>query len=695
MSPQLTALKKHFNLDAFRYPQDEIVQAVLDGKNAMVIMPTGGGKSLCFQLPAMLLPGVTVVISPLIALMKDQVDALKNKGIPAAMINSSQSWNEQKACLDDLRNGEIKLVYVAPERFRAKSFTDSLAQCKVSLFAIDEAHCISQWGHDFRPDYMRIGTVLKKLGQPQCIALTATATPEVRDDILHNLQLETPETFISGFARPNLQLNVRTVKTKREKFARLSKLIEKHGVAIIYCATRKSVEAVSQYLKEDGKDHIAYHGGLNDRERESAQNKFISGETSIAVATNAFGMGIDRSDIRVVCHFEMPGSVEAYYQEAGRAGRDGKPSVCEMLFLYADKRIQDFFIDGANPGLEVITAVYAHLRNEAGDNYEVFMPMDELCYRIGKKTNGMAVSSAMSILRRQGIIDRFDVAGSRAKGTRLLQPDLSPQQINLSAQDLLQKRKRDEGKLKKLVQLAYAPTCRQQWILQYFGEAQADRCENCDNCLSLNLLPTIPLNEHQSLILRKALSGVARMSTRRARHEWEAKFGRDRIIKCLVGSKAKTILAANLDKLSTWGLLKDHTAVFVGDLFDAMLQQGLVQVTDGEYPLLQLTTMGSQVMLEESTSELAWPEIPTGMADDDDFHFETGLYDLLLKKRNEIRSKKGNVPAYTIFPNLVLKKLAAQKPSNAEEAMTIKGIGQAKADTILPEFLEIIENYDA
>lgn len=204
MSTQLIALKKHFNLESFRYPQDEIIQAVLDGKNALVIMPTGGGKSLCFQLPAMLLPGVTVVISPLIALMKDQVDALKAKGIPAAMINSSQSWEEQKVCLDDLRNGKIKLVYVAPERFRAKSFTDSLAQCKVSLFAIDEAHCISQWGHDFRPDYMRIGNVLEKLGRPQCIALTATATPEVREDILHNLQLESPETFISGFARPDL-----------------------------------------------------------------------------------------------------------------------------------------------------------------------------------------------------------------------------------------------------------------------------------------------------------------------------------------------------------------------------------------------------------------------------------------------------------------------------------------------------------
>lgn len=694
MSPQ-DALKEHFGLESFRYPQEEIIEAILKGEDTLVIMPTGGGKSLCYQLPALLIPGVTLVISPLIALMKDQVDALKTKGIAADMINSSQSWPRQQETLQALKDKKLKLLYIAPERFRARSFTDSLQGIDISLVAVDEAHCISQWGHDFRPDYLRLGEALEFLGHPLCAAFTATATPEVREDIRRNLRLKSPHSFVSGFSRPNLTFTIRKPKTKLEKYGRIRRLIESHKTGIIYCATRKSVEEVSEWLKEDDQDHVIYHGGLGDVDRSLAQDRFIQGETSVAVATNAFGMGIDRADIRFVCHYEMPGSIEAFYQEAGRAGRDGKPGFCELLFMYADKRVQDFFIEGGNPEASLIKSTYAHLHSAADGKREVVLSMDDLTHRLGKRTNGMSVSSAMGVLRRQGIIARFDVPGSRVRGTRLLKPEILPGDLILDAAALAEKKRRDESKLKKVIQWAYAQNCREQWILRYFGELQSKPCGRCDACLVAIESPTRVLNEHETVILKKALSGIARMSQRLGKHQWIARFGRDRIIKCLLGSKAKTVLQADLDKLPTWGILNAHTPAFVSELFDAMAQQGLMETTDGEYPLLQLTEFGSRVMFGDELTELAWPVVTRSVhharVDDGEFDYDEDLYKALVNKRNEIRRQKGNVPAYTIFPNTVLKKLASQKPCTAEEAMEIKGIGPAKAETILPAFLEIVQ----
>jgi ATP-dependent DNA helicase RecQ len=692
------ALKRYFQMDAFRKPQREIIQAILDGKPSLVIMPTGGGKSLCYQLPAMILPGVTLVISPLIALMKDQVDALKAKGIPAAMINSSQSWPEQREILDSLKRNELKLLYVAPERFRAPSFTDALSGLNISLFAVDEAHCISQWGHDFRPDYMRMGEAMKRIGNPLCAAFTATATPDVQDDIAKNLGLEFPEKFVSGFARKNLTISIRQTKTKQDKFTRIRDLIDRYQTGIIYCATRKSVEEVSVWLNDELIEHVTYHGGLKDAEREDAQNRFISGKIPLAVATNAFGMGIDRADIRMVCHYEMPGSVEAYYQEAGRAGRDGFPAHCELLFNFADKRVQEFFIEGANPDSTLIKGIYSHLHSAADDKNEVVMPIDEITRRMGRGTNGMAVSSALGILRRLLLIERFDVPGSRIRGSRIVKPEIKPHLLEIDSQALQKKRERDEQKLKQVIQWVYAQNCRQQWILRYFGELQSEACGKCDACKEAAAYQVRPLGEEELTVLKKALSGIARMSIRESGHNWQARYGRDRIIKCLVGSKAKTIIDAELHELTTWGALKNYGQGFVSQLFDSMSRQGMIEVTEGEYPLLQLTEYGSKVMFGEIVPELAWPSETSESSDPSPNEFTSGddrLYKLLIKKRNELARVRNNAPGYTIFPNTVLQKLAAQKPATAEEAMTIKGIGPAKAKTILPAFLRIIANYEA
>jgi len=358
----ITTLRRHFGFDDFREGQREVVGSILEGKDAVVVMPTGSGKSLCYQLPAMILEGVTLVVSPLIALMKDQVDALQARGLPATFINSSLAEPEQRARIESLRRRAHKLVYVAPERFRSSRFTSAIQSVPVSLFAVDEAHCISMWGHDFRPDYLRLKHVIRSLGRIQTIALTATATPYVRSDIIQQLGLTQPQTFISGFDRPNLSIEVVHTEKEKEKISRIRHLARKtNGSGIVYASTRKAVEQVGRELKTAGLTVSTYHAGMSDGVRVKAQEDFMSGRTQMIVATNAFGMGIDKPDIRFVAHYQIPGSIEAYYQEIGRAGRDGLPSTCVLLFNYADKNTHDFFIEGSYPDISTVRNVHAAL----------------------------------------------------------------------------------------------------------------------------------------------------------------------------------------------------------------------------------------------------------------------------------------------------------------------------------------------
>lgn len=692
-------LNQYFGFSDFREPQQEVVDSILEGNDTLVIMPTGGGKSLCYQLPALVMEGTTLVISPLIALMKDQVDALRAKGIAAAMINSSQSWEEQKVILEQMRRDQLKLVYVSPERFRANSFVRSLEGVRIAMLAIDEAHCISQWGHDFRPDYIRIGKILNQLGRPRCSAFTATATPDVREDIERQLQFVNPSVFVSGFARDNLSFNITEVNSRAQKFKRILALIKTHQTGIIYCATRKSVETVSEELSSRGIPHCAYHAGLSAQGRKAAQDQFMQKYVPIAVATSAFGMGIDRADIRFVCHYEMPGSVEAFYQEAGRAGRDRKPASCEMLFMYADKRVQDFFTDGANPDARSIREVYALLRSLADAQGEVALALDEITDQLPGKNNPMATQTAISHLAKGGYIERFDIPGKLLRGTRLLRPDLNAAQLELPEADLLEKKLRDENKLKAVIQMAYAKECRQSWILRYFGELSARDCNRCDNCTCDSAAR--PLSDDERLVVRKALSGIARMSHRASRYEWQARYGRTRIIECLAGKAGSKLTQAGLEQLPTFGILKDWSAKRIGALLDAMEQAALIATEHNEYPLVRLTQLGAQVMFEETAVALEWPEAidaepprrrktAAAKATTDAGGANAPLYEKLVALRNQMRQARGNVPAYTIFPNTVLQQLAAQKPTNAEEAMQIKGIGPVKAASILPEFLKLI-----
>jgi len=690
-------LQEVFGFEDFLDGQETVIDEILSGRDGSVVMPTGGGKSLCYQLPALCREGVTLVVSPLIALMKDQVDALEERGVAVTLINSTLTWNEQKERLDGMKSGAYRLVYIAPERFRASSFMSALSGVKIEMVAIDEAHCLSQWGHDFRPDYMRLGKALEKMGRPQCVALTATATPIVREDIRGVLNLREPFESISGFERPNLSFTITPVEKVAQKYGRLKKVLAENKTGIVYCATRKKVEEVAETIHSWGLKCIAYHGGMSDQEREDTQNAFISRKADIAVATNAFGMGIDRSDVRFVVHFEIPGSVEAYYQEAGRAGRDGEASVCELLFNYADTRTQEFFIDGVNPGPGMIRDVYQFFLNEADDSYEVHRTLDEVKDAIGAK-NGMAVGAALGALIRGRWVERFDVPGMRAKGTRLLKPDVLTRDLTLDEAALEEKERRDREKLEKMVQLCYANTCRQQWVLEYFGEVDAPVCGSCDVCRGEENSERRAPSDDEDLIVRKFLSGVARMS-RRTAAGWEGIFGRGRIVQMLLGSKSQEVLRVRLHELKTYGILKKQGTAYLNALARSLNNGGLIVTQMGEYPLVTLTPRGEQVMMGKTSYSLEWPSNDGGSktsaegVDLKDLGFDGQLYDRLKDVRTRL-AKASQVPAYVIFSNDTLEHLARLRPKTMDAGLLVKGIGEAKAEKYLEPFLKVIRQVD-
>tara|TARA_B100000965_G_scaffold362358_2_gene344335 strand:- start:836 stop:3031 length:2196 start_codon:yes stop_codon:yes gene_type:complete len=715
-TPPQDTLKRFFGHSDFRSSQKNIIEAILAGKNTLVIMPTGGGKSLCYQLPALIFSGTTIVVSPLISLMQDQVEALKARRIPASFINSTLTPQEQNMRIAELRGRQYKILYVAPERFKHPAFLQALREIEVPFFAIDEAHCISQWGHDFRPDYLRLKQAIDALGTPIIGAFTATATPEVREDICRNLGLESPQTFVTGFARPNLEFSITRLRKDAEKYARLSHLIETHKTGIIYCATRKQVEAVSERLDEWDITYVSYHGGMSDEARKEAQNKFTLRSVDVAVATNAFGMGIDRSDLRFIAHFQMPGSIEAYYQEAGRAGRDGNKATCELLYSYRDKRIQEFFIEGSNPLKSFIMRVYQTLLDAANTQNEIHLSIDEVTERMGASSNPMAVSASLSILSRLRFIERFNIAGMRIKGTRLLQPHKLPQDLSIDDEALREKERRDRNKLEAVIRYAETPNCRQAWILEYFGEANSSPCKQCDYCKnpSRGLVqtpaaktrslcktpPRIP-NDDELILVQKVLSGIARMSFRSNGGAWIPRFGKKRAVEALRGSRNAAILEARLDQLSTYGLLKQESEAYLLALLGELEQSGLVQtINRNGYDLITLTTDGTLAMKGQLRYRLAWPErhktnarhestratVPAEIPE----NFDENLYEALRAKRQMLAQAR-HVPVYAILPNHPLRHLASRKPLTLDEAAELPGIGPTKLKTVVPAFLKVIK----
>jgi ATP-dependent DNA helicase RecQ len=470
-----TILKKYFGFDLFRGLQEEIIQRTLDNQHSLVIMPTGSGKSLTYQIPALIFDGLTVVISPLIALMKDQVDGLQKKSIDAVYINSSLNKEEREKRYKLLSEGGYELLYVTPERFRKSEFVEILKKRKISLLAVDEAHCISEWGHDFRPDYTRLKEFRQLMSNPTTIALTATATPRVQQDIAKQLGLTNQKVkiFHEGIERENLYLECHAVWGEEEKLAHMLEIVEKNpGNGIVYFVLIKDLNRMAELLTKRKIRYLKYHGDLSGEERKKIQDRFMGGENTLVLATNAFGMGIDKENIRFVIHAQIPSSLEAYYQEIGRAGRDGDFSVCSLLYDEQDLNIQLQFIEWNNPAAGYYDRLYRLIVGQAEQvNAEgIDFVREQMTY---KNRTDFRLETAL------GILDRYNVTEGDLENKDLnVISDLPEELSSQENRDL--KLKMEREKLYQMVLYTKEEECRKAFIHRYFGLDYKEKCGVCD-----------------------------------------------------------------------------------------------------------------------------------------------------------------------------------------------------------------------
>ena len=603
------ALKTYFGHSSFRPGQEALIDALLSGRDALGVMPTGAGKSVCYQLPALLLPGVTVVLSPLISLMADQVAALQQAGIEAAFLNSSLSADEYREVLRRAYRGEVRLLYVAPERLTAPAFLRFAQSGAVSLLAVDEAHCVSQWGQDFRPSYLGIADFLSALPRrPVVAAFTATATARVQEDVSRLLRLQDPLCVTTGFDRPNLFFDVMTPRSKDACLLELLRGYQGRS-GIVYCATRAKVEHVCQLLQDRGLSATRYHAGLSDEERRQNQEDFVYDRRLIMVATNAFGMGIDKSNVGFVLHYNMPKNLESYYQEAGRAGRDGSPADCVLLFRPGDVRTARYLIENGR------------------DN------------------------EALSEEQRETV----------------------------QAEEL--------GRLEQMVAYCKTQNCLRACLLRYFGEDAPPACGHCGTCKGSYVQRDITVEA------QKILSAVTRVE-----RQYRSGLGAALIIQHLRGSREQRVLQLGLDKLPTYGVMKEVDRAQVRAYVDCLLEQGYLYSDGTDYPVLRVTPKAKPVLFhgervtclsrKQTRAERAAskPAAPVPIQAD------AGLLDALRSVRSRLAAS-GGVPAYVVFSNASLADMAARQPASMEEFLEVSGVGEVKAQRYGRDFLEAIAEW--
>lgn len=571
-------LNQRFGYSTFRPGQAEIVNAALCGQDALGVMPTGSGKSLGYVIPALLLRSPVIVVSPLIALMKDQVDLLRRKDIAADYVNSTVLAADQKRRIADFRAGHLRLLFVAPERFRSERFMDALSGFRPGLFAIDEAHCISEWGHDFRPDYARLRIAAEALGRPPLLALTATATRTVRDHIVENLGMRAPRVVVRGFDRPNLDFEVLRLASRDEKLEQTLAIAQSLRRGIVYCATRKSVEEVATFLKRGSIEAAPYHAGLHDAVRSAVSERFASGKLPVVVATNAFGMGIDRPDLRFVTHFEVPGSIEAYTQEAGRAGRDGLPSRCVLLYSSQDARLQRFFIDTSYPEAWVIEKTVRAIEARCATVATVLEP--EIADLVVSVKHPREVDSALRILTEAGAIGREYDPEARARRVRFRG------HVAIDHQALARRAERERERLADMLDYAERGGCRRARIVDYFGGTTATpACGNCAGCRTHKERRAATPPEAEAV--REMLSLVESLNGR---------YGRKRLVGILSGSRAKEIKEARLERSPHYGRLSHLPVSLIEALLQECIDLDLLGIEGGEYPVIVLGYRGREVL---------------------------------------------------------------------------------------------------
>jgi ATP-dependent DNA helicase RecQ len=606
-------LGAYFGFSRFRRGQEAVIDAILAGRDTLAIMPTGAGKSLCYQIPALMLEGVTIVISPLISLMKDQVGALSDAGVPAACLNSALEREEYETALSRASRGEYKMLYIAPERLKRDDLRRLTRLQPVPMVVIDEAHCVSQWGHDFRPSYLLINDFIESLERrPIVTAFTATATGKVRDDVRSLLKLQDPYTLTTGFDRENLYFEVLHTGSKMSSLLEaLEARREKSG--IIYCATRKAVEEVCEVLTQRGYNATRYHAGLRDGERRENQDDFIYDRKPVMVATNAFGMGIDKSNVSFVIHYQMPKSIESYYQEAGRAGRDGEAADCILLYSPQDVRINTYIITKNQEG-------------EAGR-------------------------------------DEGQVA------------------YNLEL-------------LRQMTFYATSQNCLRGRLLAYFGESAPANCGNCSNCNAERVETDITIEA------QKIISCVYRIEQQGQR------YGMSMVINILRGSKSEKIRGAGLDKLSTYGIMRDTDGQRLRTIIEYIINEGYLTKSGDEYPLVTLSPRSREIIIERKALVMTLPKTllrPVRERKRDwrreewgTVHFRAaagGDEDALFIKLKELRTslaREARVPAYIIFSDATLHDMCRRLPQTPGQFRLVSGVGEVKAEKYADVFTRTI-----
>ncbi|MCI1219248.1 MAG: RecQ family ATP-dependent DNA helicase [Bifidobacterium sp.] len=673
----LEALHRYFGYDSFRTGQAGLVDAILAGRDVLGVMPTGAGKSICYQIPATLLPGLTIVISPLISLMRDQVDALNDLGIPAAYINTTQGMDEQGMVLAQAARGDVKLLYVAPERLETERMRSFAARVRISLITVDEAHCVSQWGQDFRSSYLGIGEFIAALpSRPTVAAFTATATQRVRHDIVALLNLQHPQVTVTGFDRPNLFFDILRKPTNAKNVWIANYVIDHADESgIVYCATRKETEALAGLLAERGVSAVAYHGGMSAQNRNDAQRAFVTDAAPVVVATNAFGMGIDKSNVRYVIHHNMPESIEAYYQEAGRAGRDGEPGRCTLLWNDSDivtrRRLLD--MDSQNDRMsederEVVRLSKRRLLDAMIGYCRTTECLHAYMTRYFADPTSGAIADAVTATGKTGL-RAVDVANNAA-GTAADESGVMKSGL------------RDSDPVKQSVAGASATP------------AKPRGCGNCANCLST--FATIDVTD------------IAR-SISRCVHDLNQNFGMGKIVAVLRGSKTQDLLARHLDACPSYGALDQVPQARVRDVLNQMTTDGFLTVSEGRLPVVHFgpraaVTAGSDFHYEIKRIERPAAvggrtgQLRSGHTLGSDASMDTEvdepLFERLRVLRRDIAREIGK-PPYIVFSDKTLRDMTRIRPMTNAQFLAVNGVGENKLNLYGKRFMEAIRSFNA